>query len=138
MPASLPPAAPDHPSRAGALRRRHGLRAAVGLLLAAGLAAWGHAPLAALAAALAVSLAALAAWAPTPWLRTLDVRVARLAEGVGVGLSWLVLAPIFWLFVTPLGVLTRRGSRDPLGRGRGRETYWSARREGSDDTAHPY
>jgi len=121
-----------------ALRRQYGRRAAVGLALAVALGALGHGSLAIAAAAFSLSLGAIAAWAPGPWLHALDTRLGRLAEGVGVGLSWLVLTPIFWLVVVPLGLLTRRGARDPLARRPREGTYWRPREGRSANTRRPY
>jgi len=62
--------------------------------------------------------------------RGLYAAVQRLFEAtghaVGVGLSWLLLVPFFYLFFAPFGALFRRGRRDRLQRryDSGAATYW--------------
>lgn len=57
-----------------------------------------------------------------------------LGRVVGTVLTWVLLAPVFYLFVTPFGLLRRRGARDPLMRRREpeRESYWEPHRDGDD------
>ena len=50
---------------------------------------------------------------------------------VGRLMAWLLLAPVFYLFVTPFGLLRRRGARDTLKRRLepGAASYWRERPE---------
>lgn len=62
--------------------------------------------------------------------RGLYAAIQRLFEAtghaVGVGLSWLLLVPFFYLFFAPFGALFRRGRRDRLQRRYDSNvaTYW--------------
>jgi len=45
----------------------------------------------------------------------------RLGEVVGLAMTWILLAPLFYLFFAPFGLLLRRGRRDLLERRVARE-----------------
>jgi len=61
----------------------------------------------------------------------LERGVAGLSRLVGAILTWLLLAPVFFLFIAPFGLLRKRGARDPLKRrlDRSTDTYWTKRDE---------
>jgi hypothetical protein len=56
--------------------------------------------------------------------------VGLLATAVGVGMTWLLLTPLYYLFFFPFGILFRRGRRDRLERWfePHSPTYWKRRR----------
>ncbi len=104
-------AARERQLRAAAARRRGLIQAAVGLGVA-GLLAWrvGRTP-AALAAAVAVALAVLALGWPLGALARVERGVARFAVWVGTAVAWLLMTPLYYLVVTPLGLVLRARGR---------------------------
>ncbi len=77
------------------------------------------------AAAAAAVLGAAALFAPAALARLERVVV----RSVGAVLAWALLAPVFYLVVTPFGLLFRRGGRSrlTLGPDPGARSYWRAR-----------
>lgn len=59
---------------------------------------------------------------------------------VGTLVTWVLLAPLFYLVITPFGWLRRRGAHDPLHRqfDAKLETYWSRREDGKARLDRPY
>ncbi|MFC1609860.1 hypothetical protein ACFL6C_02790 [Myxococcota bacterium] len=74
---------------------------------------------------------------PHGLLAVMNGVVARLAHGIGMMVTWLVMVPVFTLFFTPFGLLLRRGQRDPLKRQMAAQTttYW---RQRSDPGSEPH
>lgn len=71
----------------------------------------------------------LALASPTGAYAALSRGVDRLGALVGALATWLLLAPVFFLFFVPFGMLLRRGARDRLRRRfeRDRASYWTKR-----------
>lgn len=115
-------------------RRRGLVRAAVASCAAALLYGWGHAPLATVAAIVALFTATLAVTSPSGGYRGLERGLARLSNVVGRVVAWLVLLPVFFGFFVPFGLLFRRGSRDSMKRSFEPQstTYWQAHRPPPD------
>jgi hypothetical protein len=115
-------------ARQAAAARRAGLiQAAVGFV-AAGWLAWrvGRTA-AAIAAGVALTVAVLALVSPLGGLARLERAVRRFAGWVGTAVGWLLMTPLYYFVITPLGVLLRwRGKlrirRRPDPRA---ETYWT-------------
>lgn len=115
--------------RQAAVHRKAGLvRAVVGSAVAVALFWLGRPTIAAVAGTLALLTGGLALFSPSKGYAVLDAAVARLARGVGLGLTWLLLAPAYFLVLTPLAWAIRL-RRDPLHRTleRGRQSYWRER-----------
>ncbi len=113
--------------------RRFGVTVAVPLTLLASLGAWrGHTILPAVLAGLAVTLGGLALLAPgllgpvhKVWMRGADA-VGRFNTRVLLGL-------VYFLIMTPTGVVMRLVGRDPLHRQlRDRPSYWVDRKRHPD------
>lgn len=70
----------------------------------------------------------------------LDRVVTRAGELVGTVFTWVLLAPVFYLFFTPFGFLFRRGARDPMKRRfePSAPTYWKKRADDRADLERPY
>lgn len=100
---------------AASLRVRGALRALVPLGLAAVLYATGHPIGGGIAGTLGALAMLLALLSPTRGHAALMRVSGWLGERVAGVLAWLLLAPVFFLFVTPLALLTRRGANDRLG-----------------------
>ncbi len=105
--------------------RRFGFAFGGGLTVLGGLLLWRERPAApwVLGAAGAVLLAALAlprALAP------LERLLAKVFRAVTVALTYVLVTLVFYLAITPLGLLMRLFGRDPLGLkfDRGRASYW--------------
>ncbi len=64
----------------------------------------------------AAALAALAGLAYPPWMRLLFVGMSYLAFPIGWVISHLLLALIYYLVLTPIGLILKISGRDPLGR----------------------
>ena len=126
---------PSEAMQAAALRRSGSLRALVPLAAGA-LLFWLGRPI---ASSIAVGLGALtlvlALVSPTRGYLALSRAIARLGEGVGLVLSWVLLGPVFFLFFVPFGLLGRRGRGDRIGRtfDRTATTYWITRPERSPE-----
>lgn len=116
-------------ARAAASQRKAGLvRSAVGLL-AGGLFFYFERPaVAAIAGTLASITLVLALVSPLGAYAALDRGVAAVGRGVGLVLTWLLLAPAYYIVLTPLAWVIR-ARRDPLRRRiePDRESYWSER-----------
>lgn len=114
-------------SRRAAAARRSGLiQAAVGLAAAA-LLLWlvGRIP-ASIAAAVALVVATLAIASPLGGLAKLERGVGRFAAAVGGAVGWLLMTPVYYLVVTPLGLALRLRGRLRVRRGPDSRvaTYW--------------
>jgi hypothetical protein len=111
------------PAEAPAMRS-FGWGAAALLCLAAAVAGWrGHPGLGWTGGALAAGLAAAAwlaphhlAWLYRPWM--------RFAAALGWANTTLLLTLVFYLIVTPTGVVMRLLGRDPMQRRRRDGSYW--------------
>jgi hypothetical protein len=69
-----------------------------------------------------------------------DRAVSAVSHGVGRALTWILLAPVFYLFITPYGLLFRRGARDPMKRRfeRSLPSYWKKREEDRANLDRPF
>lgn len=112
--------------------RRFGLTVALGLGVVAALGAWRGGRV--LPAALAVPAAVLAALAVVAPARLSAAHRAwmRLAEALGWFNTRVLLGVLFYLIVTPIGLVMRLAGRDPLDRRLGdRPSYWTPHRRPS-------
>lgn len=75
---------------------------------------------------LSTLLGLTAAASPARFYPALVRFVRRTGTFVGLAFSWLLLVPFFYLIVTPLGLVFKRGRRDPLQRRLEphRDSYW--------------
>lgn len=114
--------------RATELRRSGVVRALIAGAIAALLYFLGRPVLAGVAGTLGTMTLLLALASPTVGYAALSRIVDRAGELVGSALAWLLLAPVFFLFLTPFRWLFRRGAKDTLARGfdRAAPSYWSA------------
>ena len=69
---------------------------------------------------------------PTGLYAALERALAALARATGVGLTWILMSAIFFLAVSPFGLILRRGRRDAMRRylESSATTYWSERELG--------
>ena len=113
--------------RTGALRRRGIFRGLVALTVAAVLFFFGRFVVGGVASSLGTLTLALAIVSPGKGYAALERLVDRAGHGVGTVLAWVLLAPVFFLFLWPFRVLFRRGAQDSLARGFDptRASYWS-------------
>lgn len=120
--------------RVAALRREGLLRALVAAIVAAALFYLGRPIVGGVAGTLAALTLALALASPARGYAALSRAVGRLGELVGRALALVLLAPVFFLFLTPFRLLFRRGPSDTLARGfdRARGSYWSEHARPSD------
>jgi hypothetical protein len=117
----------DRARRAAAARRRGLLQGAIGFAAAA-LLAWrfGRVP-AAIAAGIATVMGRLALVSPLGGLARVDRGVARFAGWVGTAVSWLLMTPLYYLVLTPLGLALRARRKLRIRRGPDPRatTYWT-------------
>ena len=113
--------------------RRFGFTVAIPLALLGGIGLWrGHAVLPALLGGLALGLGGLALLAPR-LLRPVHKGWMRGAEALGWFNTRLLLGLVYYLVMTPIGLLLRLVGRDPLDRRlHDRPSYWIARRPQAD------
>ncbi|MEM9070382.1 MAG: hypothetical protein AAGE52_17895 [Myxococcota bacterium] len=66
--------------------------------------------------------------------------IGLLARLIGGVMSWLLLAPLYLLVLTPFGLLARRGSRDSLHRQLDEDatSYWTTRADQDASLDKPY
>jgi hypothetical protein len=81
----------------------------------------------------------LAIVSPLGIYAALERAIQTLSEWVGTALAWILLAPVFFLFFLPFGLLFRRGARDRMKRRfePDVETYWK-KREDRANLDRPY
>jgi len=94
--------------------------------------AWGGGSRGAAMALAIIAAAVPAAGACVPRLmRIVYVATACLTMPIGFVLSFVVLASVYYLVLTPIGLTMRLCGRDPMARrfDRQAETYWMPRRE---------
>jgi hypothetical protein len=67
-------------------------------------------------------------------------RLSRVQTAVGHCVTAVLFAPVFYLILTPYGLLTRRGARDPLRRTfePGLSSYWTARPAATRSRTRPF
>ncbi len=124
---------PPQPS-AKRVRIRATIQWLVGLGIGALLYFVFHRPvLAIVACCIASFVFLLGVFSPLGAHAAVDRVFVGLGRVVGSVLTWLLLAPVFYLFLTPFGLLRRRGARDTLQRSfdASRKSYWTPR-EGED------
>jgi SNF family Na+-dependent transporter len=98
---------------------------AAGLLLA-----WLASPRLGLVVASIASLISLAAWiSPRGAYARIERAFEALGRGIGSAMSWILMPILFVMIFLPFGVLTRRGSKDPLKRffEASASSYWKVR-----------
>ena len=113
-------------------RRQLALFAALWLAFfaAAGLGAFcGGRGLLAAALWFSAGLVPLSAWAAPRLLRLVYIGTACLAFPIGFAVSYILLAVVFYLVLTPVGLLMRVLGYDPMNRRRDAHatTYWTPR-----------
>lgn len=129
--------------RAGKVRRSAILRWAFGLGVAAlAFFVFERPVLATVIASISSFIFLLALVSPLGAHAMVDGLFARLAKLVGTVLSFVLLGPVFYLFITPFGLLARRGQRDTLKRQLDpkSDSYWQERdaEDASSSLEHPY
>jgi len=100
-------------------------RSAVGGTVAAILILLGRREMGGAVALISLAFVVLAALAPSAY-RAVDRFFAKASGWVGRGLAYLVLAPVFFLVITPLRLLLRTGARARWRSGRdpSAASYW--------------
>ncbi|MDX2186096.1 MAG: SxtJ family membrane protein [Opitutaceae bacterium] len=63
-----------------------------------------------------VACVVLAGFVSIPWMRRLLIAVSWVTFPIGLVLSYLILAVVFYLVFTPIGIVMRLGGRDVLRR----------------------
>lgn len=103
-------------------------------LVAAWLCWTGQSPPGALAATIAAAASALLAAFRPAWTRIVYVAWMAAAFPIGWLVSHLLLAAVFYLVITPIGLILRICRYDPLQRrfDRQADTYWQPRQDRDD------
>ena len=124
------------PSRdpSGAARRHGGIRGAIALAVACGFLLTHHPFAAGLVAAIGSLTLLTALVSPLGAYAKLTAALDVFARGVGLVLTYALLVPIYFLIITPFGLLTRHGKSDPLRRTwtAATPTFWTDRPATSD------
>jgi hypothetical protein len=101
---------------ASALRQHGAIRGVIAFAVASAFWFTHHTNMAIVVAAIGATTLLTALLSPlglyTRLTRALDV----FAQGVGTAITWLILVPIYFLVITPIGTVMGMGSRDPLRR----------------------
>ncbi len=110
-------------------RRQGALQALVACALAAALVLSGHPRIGRIVLGMAVLTLVAALVSPAAGYAWIRRATGALAWAVGRGVTWMLLVPLFYAGFTLLGLVRRRGSRDPLERrfDPGARTYWRER-----------
>ncbi len=113
--------------------RRFGVTVAIPLALLAGLGVWrGHTVLPAVLGGLAAVLAFLGVFAPT-LLGPVHTVWMKVADALGWFNTRVLLGLVYFLVMTPTGIVMRLMGRDPLDRRlKDRPTYWIKREQQPD------
>lgn len=116
-------------AKSKALRRHGAVRGAIALAVGTAFAASGHTVMAAVVGTIAAVTVLSALLSPAGLYTRLNAAVAWFARGVGTALTYILLVPVYALFITPFGLAMRRGSRDPLHRTWSSQTasFWTLR-----------
>jgi fatty acid desaturase len=119
----------DRPARAAKARRTAVLRAVVAAAVGAAFFYFDRPVLASVVLGVGGLALLVGLLSPLGAHAAIDRSLAKLAHLVGVLLGWLLLAPFYYLVMTPLGLLTKRGKRDPLRRrpDPSATSYWKKR-----------
>jgi fatty acid desaturase len=119
----------DRPARARKARRTAVVRAAVGAIAGAAFLYFDRPVLGWVVLALGTATLVVGLASPLGAHAAIDRVLEKLGHLVGTLLTWLLLAPFYYLVMTPLGLLTKRGNRDPLHRrlDPSAPTYWKKR-----------
>ncbi len=110
--------------------RMHGVtRGGIALAVASGFWFLHHPAMATLVAVLGGATLLAALLSPQGLYARFSAAMEAFARGVGTLLTYLLLVPIYFLLITPFGLLMRRGSRDPLHRTWSAQTasFWTNR-----------
>ncbi|MCE5326157.1 MAG: hypothetical protein LLG01_07045 [Planctomycetaceae bacterium] len=105
----------------------------------AALAMWRwHSPAAAGALAAAAVIVPAAGWLYAPIMRAAYLALTLAAYPIGAVVSTVVLAAVYFLVLTPVGLLMRLLRRDPMQRRFDRQatTYWRARPPAPDSARY--
>jgi hypothetical protein len=115
--------------RVAKLQRGGVLRGLVALCAAGILVFFGRWIASSIAGTLGSLTLVLALASPSKGYVALTRAIERLGELVGTVLTWALLAPIFYLFFAPFGLLARRGRGDRMGRrfDPAAKSYWISR-----------
>jgi len=109
----------------------------LGFFCAAGAMAWFRAERPAVAAALWVAALGVPAlgWAWPRFMRLVFLGMSYLAWPIGFVVSHVVLAVVYYLVLTPIGLALRLAGHDPMSRRFDREveTYWHRREKAATD-----
>lgn len=110
-------------------RIRGAVQAVVGLALGTVIFLFWSRGLAGVVWAIAGLTLAAALFSPDRAYARITWLIGFVATGIGVGMSWLLLTPLYYLFFAPFGLLFRRGAADRLERrfDRSAPTYWKRR-----------
>ena len=113
--------------------RRFGVTVAIPLALLAGLGVWrGHTILPAVLGGAGVILAFLGVFAPT-LLGPVHTVWMKVADALGWFNTRVLLGLVYFLVMTPTGIVMRLMGRDPLDRRlKDRPTYWIERKRHAD------
>lgn len=120
-----------HGTDSRALRIHGTLRAAIALAVACLLWFTGHRTMASVVAGIACAMWLIALLSPHDLYARLTGALDAFARGVGIALTWVLLVPVYFLIITPFGLLMRHGARDPLHRTWSAQTpsFWTDRPE---------
>ena len=113
--------------------RQFGITVAIPLALLAGIGVWrGHTVLPAVLGGLALSLGGLALLAPH-WLGPVHTLWMKMANGLAWFNTRILLGIVYFMVMTPTGIVMRLLGRDPLDRRIGdRPSYWVARKPNAE------
>jgi hypothetical protein len=121
-------------------RRRIGIQGVVGIAIGAFFLSRHHSIVGSIALTLGSLSVLLAILAPAAWILTVHHWMERFTEGIGKGVTVVVLSLVYFLFFLPVGVLSRgkataRFQRllDPKA-----TTYWRPRTAGASQSERQF
>ena len=81
---------------------------------------------------------AIAFLSPLRGYRWIQKLIGMLALGIGTGMTWLLLGPLYYLVFLPVGFFRRRALRESVSRGPDKtlDSYWKTKGRESDTVQH--
>ena len=122
----------QEPASAGRTRLRGALQGGVGLAVGVAVYSFVSTTAGLVIGCIGSAIALAALISPSGLYAAIERAFAALGHVIGRGLTWVLMAGVFYGMITPFGLLFRRGRRDPMRRAlhTSADSYWEPREIG--------